>query len=188
VSARSKTPTSKGQAPPPFTDENKKTGVYDPNKHAKKSGGQYAEPDPTVVDGPLGGAKMHDKPAPNAGPTVLEKPRPPVVAVSKKERSAPIVAVSKKEQSAPIQAISMKTPNDQKAAAAPDKTPMLARPKLRAVSEVMPAQTPQNLGNLAQPYNPKEARSRAMREYVIWGCVAVMLASAIALVVWFAAR
>ncbi|HEX5059097.1 MAG TPA: hypothetical protein VFV99_07040 [Kofleriaceae bacterium] len=174
MSARSKKPTSKGQAPPPFTDENKKTVVYDSNK-GKKSGGQYAEPDPTVVDGPLGGAKMYEKPAPNAGPTVLEKPRPPVVAVSKKE------------QSAPIKAISMKTPNDQQAPA-PEKTPMLARPKLRAVSEVMPAQTPQNLGNLAQPYDPKEARSRAMREYVIWGCVAVILASAIALVVWFAAR
>ena len=39
----------------------------------------------------------------------------------------------------------------------------------------------QNLGNVAPPYNPEEARARRVREYVIWGCVAVILASAIAL-------
>ena len=95
---------------------------------------------------------------------------------------------SKKEQSAPIQAISMKTPGmPQKPMPDNPPTPMLARPKLRAVAEVTPAKQ-QNLGNFASPYDPKAARARAMREYVIWGCLAVILASAIALVVWFVAR
>lgn len=109
-----------------------------------------------------------------ATPTVIDKPMP-------------IQAISMKAP--PIQTISMKTPGTHERPAAPDNppTPMLARPKLRAVSEVTPAKQ-QNLGNLASPYDPKAARARAMREYVIWGCLAVILASAIALVVWFVAR
>jgi len=106
--------------------------------------------------------------------TVVDKPRPP------------ILPVSKKEQSQPIKAISMKTPDNEKLPeSANPPTPIIPRPKLRAISEVTPVQ--QNLGNLAPPYDPKEARARSMREYVIWGCLAVILASAIALVVWFAA-
>ena len=37
----------------------------------------------------------------------------------------------------------------------------------------------------APPYDPAEARARSMRDYVVWGCVGVMLASVIALGVWF---
>jgi hypothetical protein len=158
---------------------------------------QYGDVDPTVVDGPLGRPDMQ-KPASTAGaPTAYAKPVPkavqqaaaPIQVISKKEQSAPIQVISKKEQSAPIQAISMKTPGAQQdASPANPPTPILPRPKLRAVSEVKPAQQPQNFGNVAQPYDAKEARARAMREYVIWGCLAVILASAIALVVWFVAR
>jgi len=114
-------------------------------------------------------------------PTLHDKPKPQAVQ-----------AVSKQEQSAPIQAISMKTPADAVRAAQPENppTPILPRPKLRAALEVTPLRAPpaQNLGNLAQPYDPKEAKARAVREYVIWGCIAVILASAIALAVWFLAR
>ena len=113
--------------------------------------------------------------APPEHPTVVDRPRPPVVPVSKREPSSP------------IRAISMKTPDNAKPPeTANPPTPILPRPKLRAVSEVTPVQ--QNYGTIAQPYDPKEARTRAVREYVIWGCVSVILASAIALVVWFAAR
>jgi hypothetical protein len=114
--------------------------------------------------------------APSEQATIVDKPRPAVQAMSMKQ------------QSAPIQAISMKTPGNAPAPEGNPPTPMLPRPKLRAVSEVMPAQQAQNFGTIAQPYDPKEARARAVREYVIWGCVAVILASVIALAVWFLAR
>ncbi len=148
----------------PSVDENQKTAIFDSGKHVQRPApSHYAEADPTEVDGPLGGPQ--------------------------REKPAPIQAISMKDRSAPIQAISMKTPSAQ-AKPAPENppTPILPRPKLRAVSEVTPAQQPQNFGTVAQPYDPKQARARAMREYVIWGCVAVILASAIALVVWFVAR
>jgi hypothetical protein len=166
-----------------------------------------SQPTPTIVDKPIvaskAGPTVRDKPAArsNAGPTVVDRPMQgargaptvpakPMPAAAKPQHAAPIQVISKKEASSPIQAISMKTPGDGQQRAAPDNppTPMLARPKLRAVSEVSPAQQQQNLGNLASPYDPKAARARAMREYVIYGCLAVILASGIALVVWFVAR
>ncbi|HEY5945541.1 MAG TPA: hypothetical protein VIV40_08615 [Kofleriaceae bacterium] len=143
---------------------------------------------------------------PNAAPTVLVKPAPQAVAgtsnapptefakpvqksAAQPGSAAPIQVISKKDQSAPIQAISMKTPGKLAAVTeANPPTPILPRPKLRAVAEVSPPQKQQNLGNLASPYDPKEARARAMREYIIYGCLAVILASGITLVVWFVAR
>ena len=107
----------------------------------------------------------------------------------RRAQSPPIQAISKKETSAPIQAISMKTPGDARPEQAVNPpTPALPRPKLRAVSEVKPAAQAQNLGNLAPPYDPNAARARSMQDYVVWGCVAVILASGIALIVWFLAR
>lgn len=151
----------------------------------KPPSSQYGDVDPTVVDGPLGRPDMQ-KPATNVvAPTAYAKPVPKAV----QQAAAPIQVISKKEQSAPIQAISMKTPGSHgKPAPENPPTPILPRPKLRAISEVTPAKQPQNFGTVAQPYDPREARARAMREYVIWGCLAVILASAIALVVWFVAR
>lgn len=132
--------------------------------------------DPTLVEGPNAGPTIID-----GQPTALETPRPPIIAVSKKDAPAP------------IQAISMKTPgHGLPAPSANPPTPALARPMLRGIAEVAQQSRStgpvQNLGNLAQPYDPRQARARAVREYVIWGCLAVILASGIALVVWFVAR
>lgn len=93
-------------------------------------------------------------------------------------------------QSDAIRAISMKTPSDRPAQPTPNKTPALVRPKLRKLSEVTPIVKPvhQDLGNLAPPYDPSAARIRTVQDYVIWGCVAVILASVITLIVWFVAR
>jgi hypothetical protein len=87
----------------------------------------------------------------------------------------------------PIQAISMKTPADPNLK--PVEKPQREMPhvQLRAMSEMARAQQPQNLGNLAPPYDPAAARNRTVREYVVWGSLAVILASAIALTVWFVA-
>jgi hypothetical protein len=207
MSARRKTPTA---------DDHKRTAIFDSGKHARKGAAQDypAEVDPTVIDGPLA-ASLHESADPVTGattildppaakPTMLGKPRKdpsapvqaiskndpsqPIQAISKKEPSQPIQVISKKNPSQPIQAISMKTPGDGAAQVAQPNppTPILARPKLRAMSEVTPANQ-QLLGHVAPPYDPVEARARQVREYVIWGCLAVILASAIALVVWFAA-
>jgi hypothetical protein len=93
----------------------------------------------------------------------------------------------KREAATPIKAISMKTPADPKLAPVEKPARELPHVKLRAMSEMARSQQPQNLGNLAPPYDPSEARKRSARELVMWGCLAVMLASAIALVVWFVA-
>jgi hypothetical protein len=86
-----------------------------------------------------------------------------------------------------IVAISMKTPADPNLAHVKLPERELPHVRLRAMSEVSRANMPLNLGNLAPPYDPSEARKRNMKEYVLWGCIAVILASAIALVVWFVA-
>jgi hypothetical protein len=134
MSARHKTPTKRGNTPPPRADskadfsDDAPTNVFDPNRH---------EPPPSA--------------------------------------------------SQKFVAISMKTPANPNLA--PVKMPEREMPhvRLRAMSEMSRANMPLNLGNLAPPYDPTEARKRNMKEYVVWGCVAVILASAIALVFWFVA-
>ncbi len=91
----------------------------------------------------------------------------------------------------PIKAISLKTPGGPAPEPAQRQgTPDMPKVKLRAISEVTSARhaTPQNLGYLAPPRDPAEVRARRVRDYVIWGCVSVILASAIALAVWFIGR
>ncbi len=196
MSARRKTPTA---------DDHKRTAIFESGKHRRPGATpEYPEHvDPTVVDGPMA-QSLNDGPAPagggttivdppsNATPTVLGKLAPnaqrPIQVISKKDASAPIQVMSKKQgSSAPIQAISMKSPSEPAAAQGNQGTPMLARPKLRAMSEITPVNQ-QSLGHVAPPYDPEAARARKVREYVIWACVAVILASAIALVVWFVGR
>ena len=189
MSARARKPPTAPPRRPSLDDQ--PTTVFDADQTDDYPADRTEESqaDPTVVDRPA--PTVVNRPA----PTLLERPAPgsrkqasaPIQVISKKEASAPIQVISKKEASAPIQAISMKTPGMPQGMPENPPTPMLARPKLRAVPQVTPAKQ-QNLGNFASPYDPKAARARAMREYVIWGCLAVILASAIALVVWFTAR
>jgi len=99
-----------------------------------------------------------------------------------------VMSVKAQHESGPV-AISMKTPADAKPDA-PAETPILARPKLRAISEItpLPNAQPKNLGYLAPPRDRAEVRSRRVRDLVIWSCVSVMIASGVALVIWFVAR
>lgn len=99
-----------------------------------------------------------------------------------------IKAISMKSPTHEIKAISMKTPLDADAPVREVKAPVLPAVKLRAMSEVTRAQTHQPLGNLAPPYDPRAARAKSTREYIVWGSIAVIIASAIAVVVWFVAR
>ncbi|NVB77142.1 MAG: hypothetical protein HOV81_01990, partial [Kofleriaceae bacterium] len=144
--ARSKTPTTKGNPPGPTLDLDEE------------------DIDPTEIDaGHFGHEATPAKPA--------------FKAISMKTPS---------NGTGGIKAISMKTPGD--APKREVKAPVLPAVKLRAMSEVTRAQTPQNLGNFAPPYDPRAARAKSTREYILWGCLAVIIASAIAVVVWFVAR
>lgn len=148
MSARSKTPTTKGHPPGPTLDLDEE------------------DIDPTEIDG---GHFGHDAPA--------QQPIAPIKVISMKTPN---------NDTGGLKVISMKTPGD--AAKRDVKAPVLPAVKLRAMSEVTRAQTPQNLGNFAPPYDPKAARAKSTREYIVWGCVAVIIASAIAVVVWFVGR
>ena len=121
----------------------------------------------------------------------LEDDGPTAVDPGARFPSAPIQVVSVKAQheSGPV-AISMKTPVDPDAAAdGPTRTPVVKRPKLRAISEItpLPHAQPKNLGYLAPPRDPAEVRSRRVRDLVIWSSMAVIVASVVALVIWFIA-
>jgi hypothetical protein len=103
-----------------------------------------------------------------------------------KTKTAKQKAAAPPAQPAQIKAISMKTPGDIVKREMPEAE--MPHVKLRAMSEMSRANTPQNLGNLAPPYDPGEARKRTAREYVFWACIALILACALAMAVWFVAR
>ncbi len=158
MSARSYKPTRRGTAPP------------------RDSKPDFTDDGPTNVYD----HKKHKTPGPQAA---APQPQPQAAA----SQPPPAAHVPQAAESQKIVAISMKTPADPNLA--PVKIPERELPhvRLRAMSEVSRAHQPLQLGNLAPPYDPTEARKRNMKEYVLWGCVAVILASGIALVVWFVA-
>ncbi|MGE5183757.1 MAG: hypothetical protein ACM31C_16910 [Acidobacteriota bacterium] len=95
-----------------------------------------------------------------------------------------------REPATPIRAISMKTPGADASQrdSAPREVPKV---KLRAMSEVHQSGShpaPQNLGYLAPPRNAAEVRARRIYDYVLYGSVSVIVASVVALIIWFAAR
>ena len=90
-----------------------------------------------------------------------------------------------------IKAISMKTPASDKIAVDDMQVqpePQLRRPKLRAISEVSLVDHPLDLGNFAPPADPSEIRAKRVRDVVIIASLSLIVASVIALIVWFAAR
>jgi hypothetical protein len=91
------------------------------------------------------------------------------------------------ERSEPIRVISMK---DHTAVAKPrSEDPRIQlQVQLRSMAEVAGrSEAPVKLGHLAPPRDPRQARARRVRANVIWGCVAVALAGAIALAIWLVA-
>lgn len=121
-----------------------------------------------------------------ATPTAVSPPRP--------EPAAPVpAAVPEQTRSEPIRVISMKAPGEARGDASEPSQPVKQhQPRLRPLSEVSQQRRaaltpPAGLGYLAPPRDPKEARTRRQREYVIWGSVVVMLAGVVMLAVWFLA-
>lgn len=94
-----------------------------------------------------------------------------------------------KEVATPIKAISMKTPAVERPALDPslDQRPQ-PRVKLRAMSELGLNQKQQDLGRLAPPRDPNAAAARRRQDYLVWGSVSVIVASVVALIIWFLAK
>jgi hypothetical protein len=121
--------------------------------------------------------------APPPSATPLD-PHPPIEAAAPIERS-------RLERSEPIRAISMK---DHTAATKPRsegvRGPLSVQlsVQLRSMAEVAGRNdTPVRLGHLAPPRDPRQARARRVRDNVVWAGVAVALACAISLAIWFIA-
>ncbi|HSK01378.1 MAG TPA: hypothetical protein VK932_09060 [Kofleriaceae bacterium] len=96
--------------------------------------------------------------------------------------------IARPYDSQPIRVISLKAPGE----ASEDRLPLKQhRPRLRRLSEVAQrarvATPPGGLGYLAPPRDPREARTRRLRDYVLWGSVVVILASGVTIAVWFLA-
>ncbi len=127
-------------------------------------------------------------PAPARAKSVTQKGRPSQVD----EDAATSIYDSGnfgREAPSPIKAISMKTPGQQKIGAdAYLAQPEVKKPMLRAMSEVHARPKQQNLGYLAPPRDPAEVRARRVQDYILWGSISIILASAIALAIWFLAR
>lgn len=98
------------------------------------------------------------------------------------------------DRSEPIRVISLKAPTEASPEASEERPPARThQARLRRLSEVSPqrhraATPPGGLGYLAPPRDPRQARTRRWRDYVMWGSVAVILAGAVTLGVWFLAR
>jgi hypothetical protein len=103
-----------------------------------------------------------------------------------------VVAPATQQSSGSIKVVSMKTPagSAPPAPVAKHESRPIPQVRLRAISEVSPLSQaqPQNLGNIAPPRNAAEVRKRRVQDYIIWGSVCVIVASVVALAIWFLAR
>jgi hypothetical protein len=123
---------------------------------------------PTGIDSAPGGGAPLVEPAASGNPAAPAAPR-------------------RFERSEPIRVISMKDHTDvQKPRADDPRVPLHVQ--LRSLAEVAGhSNTPVELGRLAPPRDPRQARARRMRANVIWGCIAIALACAISLSIWLVA-
>jgi hypothetical protein len=112
-------------------------------------------------------------------PTPID-PRPPL------EPGTPTELSARPERSEPIRVISMKDRADTARPRTEPRAPLHVQ--LRSMAEVAGLQEPRNaLGRLAPPRDPREVRARRRRDNVVWACVAIILACAISLAIWFVA-
>ena len=152
----------------------------------KKPGeNEFSDDRPTTIDPPR---DLDDR------KTLPVMPRPASNARAKTPTGRPtapaLARPPQKPKPAPpqqIKAISMKTPADPNAEPAKKLERDMPHIQLRAMSEMSRANQPLDLGNLAPPYDPAQARARTVRDYVMWGSLAVALAVVIAVAVWMVA-
>jgi hypothetical protein len=126
-----------------------------------------------------------------------ETPRPGLPAVERAtpthvdprrgiEQGTPTEVTARAERSEPIRVFSMKDHSGPQKPRTDERRAMQVQ--LRSMSDVSRQHDPPvDLGHLAPPRDPRQARNRRLIDNVIWGCVAIMLACAIMLAIWFIA-
>jgi hypothetical protein len=127
-------------------------------------------------------AKKSTEKGHETGDTRVDPPRPPPLP--------PVPEAAPPAQPTPIRVISLKTPAEIEAEEKRKLQAKHHKVAIRSLSEVRRQRDtpPGGFGNLAPPRDPKEARSRQLRDHVIWGSLVIILASAVMLGVWFLAR
>jgi len=84
-----------------------------------------------------------------------------------------------------LRAISMKTPMAD--GSKPEKI-AARKPEVRLAPTPQRVQAPpQPVGRLAPPRDPREVRARRIRDVILWGSAAMILASVVVLVIWLIA-
>jgi hypothetical protein len=99
--------------------------------------------------------------------------------------ATPTEVTARAERSEPIRVISMKDASGPRKARTDERR--VAQVQLRSIADARRNDTPVDLGHLAPPRDPRKARNRRLIDNVIWGSVAIMLACAIMLAIWFVA-
>lgn len=172
--------------------------TVDPRQPA--SGDPHARVGPRSAPGgsPIAQEVLARVPAPPPIPAASSGPRPaarfdPHARIDDSSRTAkwdpdppstPAGPQHPRPDSEPLRVVSMKTPHRE----LPEKMQReLPVQKLRALSDIHKT-PPQGLGRLAPPLDPRAARGRQWRDYVIWGSLAIVVACVVTLVIWFAAR
>lgn len=120
-----------------------------------------------------------------AGAPAPRSANPLALPLAAPHPSVILPAAPPRDRSEPMRVISMKTPADLELEDKAQRAPPVV--KLRAISEVRQT-PPHGMGHLAPPRDPREVRARRVRDNVIWGSVAVILASVVTLAIWFLAR
>lgn len=169
--------SARASGPP---DDEPATQVRDPRRapqpHPRIGVRAVEHATPTQID---------DAPLYQGTPTAIDAdPSRPVPVAIGADPSHPALRAT--ERSEPIQVFSMKDQMTGPARPGVERRPLHVQ--LRSLAEVAGRHdTPVNLGRLAPPRDPRQARARRIRANVLWACVAIVLACGISLVVWFAA-
>ncbi|HWO25010.1 MAG TPA: hypothetical protein VNO30_39995 [Kofleriaceae bacterium] len=189
MTARSRPPTDEpteiydGQPRRPRTPTKKGAGVELGTPTSLAPLPPHARPDGSVEIGTPTSVDPPPRQPPERAASEGARPRLATGA----ERSEPMVVISMKGAGGGATGAAKALPADAAAAPAPAKL----QPRLRRLSEVSPRRTaatpPGGLGYLAPPRDPREARTRRWRDFVLWGSVVVILAGAVMLAVWFLA-
>lgn len=143
---------------------------------------------------------VHDEASELATPTAVDLARPAAADAGRTivESRAQLAArhgadfgtpteVTRPEKSEPLHIISMKDQlGAQQRRIEERRVPLHVQ--LRSLAEVSGRNdTPVNLGHLAPPRDPHKVRASQLRANVLWVCVAIALACAISLTIWFVA-
>ncbi|MDX2087676.1 MAG: hypothetical protein SFX73_07490 [Kofleriaceae bacterium] len=163
----------------PLGDADPDTGTIDPPTFdedmelASAAGlGPQHRPAPRMLEAPTR-LERPSQPQPAQPPELPPPPRPKLRAISHMQPPEP----------SEVRAISMKTPSEGSPEKAPRQRPQV---KLAAASSSR-GRVAAPVGNLAPPLDPREARSRKVRDLIVWTSLVVMLASIVTLVIWLIA-